>query len=155
MTLAIKLNEICANMSKFKRCLPLRGPMIVLGIQLMVDRIPNPFERWCFPTNENVVTVNPDFNIPNERPIKQVLIIVIVKLFTKTRASVAIMQMIEANNGKATLDTVNGGQLTAMVVDGKVVITDAKGGKSTVIIADVKQSNGVVHAVDAVLMPKK
>jgi uncharacterized surface protein with fasciclin (FAS1) repeats len=67
----------------------------------------------------------------------------------------SLMQMIEANNGKATLDTVNGGQLTAMVVDGKVVITDAKGGKSTVIIADIKQSNGVVHAVDAVLMPKK
>ncbi|WP_082438552.1 fasciclin domain-containing protein [Nonlabens sp. YIK11] len=65
----------------------------------------------------------------------------------------SLMNMIEQNGGTATLDTVNGGQLTASVVDGKVVITDAKGGKSTVIIADVKQSNGVVHAVDTVLMP--
>ena len=67
----------------------------------------------------------------------------------------SLTKMIEENNGKATLDTVNGGKLTAEVVDGKVVITDAKGGKATVIIADVKQSNGVVHAVDAVLMPAK
>ena len=35
----------------------------------------------------------------------------------------------------------------------KVVITDAKGGKSTVTIADVNQSNGVIHVVDTVLMP--
>ena len=65
----------------------------------------------------------------------------------------SLMNMIEQNGGTATLDTVNGGQLKASVVDGKVIITDAKGGKATVIIADVKQSNGVVHAVDTVLMP--
>ncbi|WP_194850975.1 fasciclin domain-containing protein [Nonlabens antarcticus] len=67
----------------------------------------------------------------------------------------SLIKMIEENNGKATLDTVNGGKLTAEVVDGEVVLTDAKGGKATVIIADVKQSNGVVHAIDAVLMPAK
>jgi uncharacterized surface protein with fasciclin (FAS1) repeats len=67
----------------------------------------------------------------------------------------SLINMIEENNGSATLNTVNGGTITAAVVDGKVVITDAKGGKATVVIADVKQSNGVVHAVDAVLMPKK
>ncbi len=69
--------------------------------------------------------------------------------------SASLIKMIEENNGKATLNTVNGGTLTAAVVDGQVVITDAKGGTSTVVIADVKQSNGVVHAVDAVLMPAK
>lgn len=66
-----------------------------------------------------------------------------------------LIKMIQDNNGIATLDTVSGGKLTAQVVDGNVVITDAKGGKATVIIADVDQSNGVVHAVDAVLMPAK
>lgn len=65
----------------------------------------------------------------------------------------SLIKMIEENGGTATLDTVNGGTLSASVVDGKVVITDAKGGKSTVVVADVKQSNGVVHAVDTVLMP--
>jgi len=65
----------------------------------------------------------------------------------------SLTKMINDNNGKATLTTVNGGNLTAELVDGKVIITDAKGGKATVIIADVKQSNGVVHAIDTVLMP--
>jgi uncharacterized surface protein with fasciclin (FAS1) repeats len=61
---------------------------------------------------------------------------------------------IEAGGGKASLPTVEGGTLTAAIVDGKVVLTDAAGGTSTVTIADVNQSNGVIHVVDTVLMPK-
>ena len=60
---------------------------------------------------------------------------------------------IKAGGGKATLKTVAGGSLTASMEGDKVVITDAKGGKSTVTIADVNQSNGVIHVVDTVLMP--
>lgn len=66
-----------------------------------------------------------------------------------------LMKMIEEGNGKTSFATVNGEKLTAMVVDGKVMIKDAKGGTATVTVADVKQSNGVVHVVDAVLMPAK
>lgn len=61
---------------------------------------------------------------------------------------------IEAGGGKASLPTVEGGTLTAAIVDGKVVLSDAAGGTSTVTIADVNQSNGVIHVVDTVLMPK-
>ncbi len=64
-----------------------------------------------------------------------------------------LITMIEENGGSVALNTVAGGTLTASVVDGNVVITDATGGTATVVVADVKQSNGVVHAVDAVLMP--
>ena len=60
---------------------------------------------------------------------------------------------IKSGGGKATLKTVAGGSLTASMEGSKVVITDAKGGKSTVTIADVNQSNGVIHVVDTVLMP--
>ena len=60
---------------------------------------------------------------------------------------------IKAGGGKATLTTVQGEALTARVTNGKIVLTDAKGGKSTVTTADVMQSNGVVHVVDTVLMP--
>ena len=61
---------------------------------------------------------------------------------------------IAAGNGKAMLKTVQGEDLTASM-DGKdVIITDAKGGKAKVTIADVMQSNGVIHVVDTVLMPK-
>jgi uncharacterized surface protein with fasciclin (FAS1) repeats len=55
--------------------------------------------------------------------------------------------------GKATLTTVEGGTLTAMMTDGKLVLTDEKGGASTVTIANVIQSNGVIHVIDTVVMP--
>ena len=52
------------------------------------------------------------------------------------------------------LKTVEGEQITVKNVDGKISLTDEKGGTSHVTIADVNQSNGVVHVVDTVLMPK-
>jgi uncharacterized surface protein with fasciclin (FAS1) repeats len=55
--------------------------------------------------------------------------------------------------GKAELTTVEGEQLTVEQKGGKLEIIDAKGGKSTITIADVGQSNGVIHVVDTVLMP--
>ncbi len=61
---------------------------------------------------------------------------------------------IAAGNGKATLKTVEGGSLTASMEGKDVIITDEKGGKAKVTIADVMQSNGVIHVVDAVLMHK-
>jgi uncharacterized surface protein with fasciclin (FAS1) repeats len=64
-----------------------------------------------------------------------------------------LIKMIKKGGGKAELKTVEGGTLTASVQDGKVVLTDEKGGTSTVTIADVYQSNGVIHVVDTVLMP--
>jgi uncharacterized surface protein with fasciclin (FAS1) repeats len=64
-----------------------------------------------------------------------------------------IEKQIKAGGGKATLTTVEGGTLTAAKVDGKIVLTDEKGGTSTVTIANVFQSNGVIHVVDTVLMP--
>ncbi len=59
----------------------------------------------------------------------------------------------KAGGGKATLKTVNGEELTLKMDGDSVVLTDAKGGMSKVTIADVMQSNGVIHVVDTVLMP--
>ncbi len=68
--------------------------------------------------------------------------------------STAIAAAIAKGNGKAKFKTVAGGTLIAKM-DGKtLVLTDEKGGKSRVTIADVRQSNGVIHVVDTVLMPK-
>ncbi|EAS20569.1 secreted and surface protein containing fasciclin-like repeats [Flavobacteria bacterium BBFL7] len=65
-----------------------------------------------------------------------------------------VIALIKKNNGKAVVKTVAGAELTLTLNDGKVVITDANGGTATVTIADVNQSNGVIHVVDAVLLPK-
>ncbi|CAN5450237.1 fasciclin domain-containing protein [soil metagenome] len=64
-----------------------------------------------------------------------------------------VLKAIKKGKGKAEFTTVAGGKLTAMKVGKNVVLMDEKGGKSTVTIADVKQSNGVIHVVDSVLLP--
>lgn len=66
----------------------------------------------------------------------------------------SIVKAIETGSGKATFKTVQGGTLTASLEGKDVVLTDEKGGKSKVTTADVMQSNGVIHVVDTVLMPK-
>ena len=66
----------------------------------------------------------------------------------------AISKMIADGKGMASIKTVAGGTLVAKAAGGKVTVTDEKGGVSTVTIADVYQSNGVIHVVDKVLLPK-
>ena len=66
----------------------------------------------------------------------------------------ALTKQIMDGNGMTTLKTAAGGTLTAKASGGKVMITDEKGGTATVTIADVYQSNGVIHVVDKVLLPK-
>lgn len=61
--------------------------------------------------------------------------------------------MIKKGNGKATLKTVQGEDLTVSMMGGKIMLTDAKGGMATVTTADVFQSNGVIYVIDTVLMP--
>lgn len=68
--------------------------------------------------------------------------------------SAAIAKAIEEGGGTAMLKTVQGGSLKAMKEGDKIVLEDAKGNKSTIIKADVKAENGIVHIVDTVLMPE-
>jgi uncharacterized surface protein with fasciclin (FAS1) repeats len=65
----------------------------------------------------------------------------------------SVVKAIEAGKGTATLTTVLGAKLTASIVDGKVILTDVKGNKSTVVATDLKASNGVIHVIDSVLLP--
>jgi uncharacterized surface protein with fasciclin (FAS1) repeats len=64
-----------------------------------------------------------------------------------------IEKEIRAGGGKAELKTVSGGTLTAMKHGSKIVLHDEKGSMSTITIANVYQSNGVIQVVDTVLMP--
>jgi uncharacterized surface protein with fasciclin (FAS1) repeats len=65
----------------------------------------------------------------------------------------AINKMVADDGGKHTVKTVGGCEFTAMAKDGKIMIEDGMGGVATVTIADVKQSNGVIHVIDKVLLP--
>jgi len=65
----------------------------------------------------------------------------------------SIAALIKEGNGTATLKTVAGGELKASMKGKKLILTDEKGGMSVVTIADVYQSNGVIHVVDTVVLP--
>jgi uncharacterized surface protein with fasciclin (FAS1) repeats len=65
----------------------------------------------------------------------------------------AIGKMIRDDGGKHVIKTVSGDTLVASRKNGKIVLTDENGGTATVSIADVKQSNGVIHVIDKVLLP--
>ena len=65
----------------------------------------------------------------------------------------AVTKAIEAGHGTATLETVEGGTLTAMLRNGTVVLKDEKGNMSAVLQTDVAASNGVIHVIDTVVMP--
>lgn len=67
--------------------------------------------------------------------------------------SKAIAKAIKMGNGKAEFTTVAGGKLTGSMEGKNLILTDEKGGKSMVTIADVRQSNGVIHVVDTVVLP--
>ena len=64
-----------------------------------------------------------------------------------------LRKMIREGHGQATLKTVSGGTLTAMMQGSNIVLKDEKGGMSMVTIPNVFQSNGVIHVVDTVVLP--
>ncbi len=66
----------------------------------------------------------------------------------------AVLAAIKKGNGSVILKTVGGGDLKASLEKGKVVLTDAKGGKATVTATDLEASNGVIHVINSVLLPE-
>ena len=66
-----------------------------------------------------------------------------------------VMAAIKKGNGKATMKTVAGGELSFSMMGDALMVSDGSGGMAHVTIADVNQSNGVIHVVDGVLLPAK
>lgn len=65
-----------------------------------------------------------------------------------------VAKLIKEGKGKASITTVSGGTLTAWMKGKDIYITDENGNSAKVTIADVNQSNGVIHVIDTVLLPK-
>ena len=115
---------------------------------------PGPFTVFA-PTNEAFAalpagTVDTLLKPENKGDLTKVLTYHVVA--AKADAA-ALTGMIKKDGGMHKITTVEGETLTASIENGKVVITDAKGGKAVVTQADVYQSNGVIHVVDKVLLP--
>jgi len=122
----------------------------------LVDTLkgPGPFTVFA-PTNEAFAKL-PAGTVDNlvKPENKETLTKILTYHVVPGRITVAdLKKQVKAGGGKAVLTTVNGEPLTAMMMNGKVMLKDAKGGMSTVTIPDVMQSNGVIQVVDTVLMP--
>lgn len=122
----------------------------------LVDTLagPGPFTVFA-PTNDAFAklpagTVDTLVKPENKATLTSILTYHVV---SGTMTSKDIAKAIKAGGGTATLKTVAGGDLTAKMEGKALVLTDAKGGTSTVTTANVMQSNGVVHVIDTVLMP--
>lgn len=122
----------------------------------LVDTLkgPGPFTVFA-PTNEAFAklpagTVETLLKPENKETLTKILTYHVVA----GRLSAAeLKKEIRAGHGQATLKTVSGGTLTAMMQGSNIVLKDEKGGMSTVTIPNVFQSNGVIHVVDTVVMP--
>ena len=68
--------------------------------------------------------------------------------------SKAVVAAIEAGKGSATVTTVQGGKLVASIEGKNVILTDENGNKSTITAVDIMSSNGVIHVIDSVVLPK-
>jgi uncharacterized surface protein with fasciclin (FAS1) repeats len=66
----------------------------------------------------------------------------------------AVVAAIKTGNGKAVVTTVSGGKLTVTLEKDKVKLTDESGNSAFVTTADLKGSNGVIHVIDSVVLPK-
>ena len=84
----------------------------------------------------------------------KLLFILCICMLQVSYAQDKTVKAIKAGKGKAELTTVAGGKLWAMLDGNSVVLMDEKGGKSRVTIADVRQSNGIIHVIDSVLLPR-
>jgi uncharacterized surface protein with fasciclin (FAS1) repeats len=116
---------------------------------------PGPFTVFA-PTNAAfdalpAGTVDTLLKPENKAQLTKVLTYHVVKT---SALSDAIKKMVMDDGGKHAVPTASGGTLWAWVKDGDIYLSDEAGGVAKVTIADVRQSNGVIHVVDKVLLPK-
>ena len=116
---------------------------------------PGPFTVFA-PTNEAFAklpdgTVDTLLKPENKDKLTKILT---YHVLPGTHSAKSIMADIKKMDGKASYKTVEGEMLTFSMKDGKLWVMDDSGNTAQVTIADVNQSNGVIHVIDTVLLPK-
>ena len=116
---------------------------------------PGPFTVFA-PTNDafNMLPKGTVDNLLKPENKKTLTTILTYHVVAGKLDSKELAKMIKAGNGKAELKTVAGGKLWASMNGSKLILTDEKGGMATVTIKNVYQSNGVIHVIDHVVLPR-
>ncbi len=146
--------NIVQNASKAKNLTTLVAAVKAAGLVSTLEG-PGPFTVFA-PTNDAFAKL-PAGTIPtllkpeNKATLTKILTYHVV---AGDYTAAKLVALVKKGHGHATVKTVQGETLTVKPYGKSLEIVDAKGGVSHVIVADVKQSNGVVHAIDTVLMPK-
>lgn len=123
----------------------------------LVDTLngPGPFTVFA-PTNEAFAAL-PDGAVDNllkPENKDQLIKVLTCHVVSGAAMSDAVAQMIAKDGGAHVIETLGGCKLNATTADGKIMISDENGTVATVTAADLDQSNGVIHVVDHVLLPK-
>ena len=123
----------------------------------LVDTLegPGPFTVFA-PTNEAFAAL-PAGTVDNLlKPENKAMLVKVLTCHVVAAKAMAadVMSMVKADGGQHVVDTVGGCKLTLKVDGSTVTVTDETGGVANVTIADVVQSNGVIHVIDKVLLPK-
>ncbi len=117
---------------------------------------PGPFTVFA-PTNDGFSRLPPGTMEKLLKPENKAMLtkVLTCHVIAAKEMSPAIEKMIVDNKGTYPVKTVGGCVLQARLVEGKITLTDESGGAARVTIADVKQSNGVIHVINAVMLPKQ
>ena len=150
----VSSSNIVTNASKAKNLTTLVAAVSAAGL---VDTLasPGPFTVFA-PTNAAFAalpkgTVETLLKPENKATLTKILTAHVV---AGDVSAAALKQAIKSSGGTYRIHTVSGDTLAASMLGLAIVLTDESGGKSYVTIPDVKQSNGVVHVVNKVLLPK-
>lgn len=115
------------------------------------DTLPNRTSQTAQTYRDSSGMMNSQFRSANKQEMTDVLKYHVV---SGTYDAAALKQAIKAGNGKAKLTTLNGAQLSASLQGSDIYLEDAAGNRAKVTTADLRGSNGVVHVIDQVVMPK-
>jgi len=116
---------------------------------------PGPFTVFA-PTNEAFAALPAGTVDTLLKPENKAMLVKILTCHVVAAKALAadVMSMVKADGGQHVVDTVGGCKLILKTDGGKVTVTDENGNVANVTIADVVQSNGVIHVIDKVLLPK-
>lgn len=122
----------------------------------LVETFDSPGEYTVFAPTEDAFAKLPDGTVnalvtDQKETLKAVLAYHVIPAKITAEKLIAA---IKKNKNYYMLQTLGGQKLVATIVDGNVQLIDGNGGRSTIIMTDVEASNGIIHAIDTVVMPK-
>lgn len=151
--LQMEMNSVAANALAIPELRTFVIALQAAGLETVLREQPGPFTVFA-PVNDAFTNVPLDDLIKKENQDKLQKILAYHVINAEVNA-VELTRLINENNGTYNIQTSQGATLTASLKDDQVILKDERGNTATVTRKDIEATNGVLHLVDAVLMPKE